>query len=522
MVAGVPVAAQPLESWLRPFAAALGEATWRRALVLVAGALLASGRRTVASALRAAGLEGAPGLAGYHRVLSHARWDALMMAERLLALLVGAFVPDGPVVVALDDTLERRWGRRIRARGIYRDPVRSSHGHFVKASGLRWLALMLVVPVPWAGRAWALPFLTVLAPSERSARERGGRHKRLTDWARQALLQAARWLPGRRVVAVADSSPGTARRGAPARGRGHPAPARRALVRPAASTDATHDRAPARGGRAPPDPHGAPGRLPHPLAPSRRRGLVRRRGPPRRGVLGHRPVAPPRPASRAAALGPGARPARGVPAAGIPLHRPWSRTGRDSGVVRPALGDGGDVRRGAPASRDRDAAAVGLHRALDPALAPVRWVRAGFSPRPAAPCPSPRPAPAASNRCRAGHRRPASPRARTPRTPRPGSIPGSADVPRTTSRASSPAAHSTDNPCAARRRSRPSRSGPALAGCGSPADASAAAAAAVPSRPTARPAAASHRPERAASASFDQSSPSPLIGGDRARQRLPG
>src|SRR3712207_4463289 len=81
-----------------------------------------------------------------------------------------------------------------------------SHGHFVKASGLRWLSVMLVAPVSWAGRAWALPFLTVLAPSERSARERGGRHKRLTDWARQALLQAARWLPGRRVVAVTDSS----------------------------------------------------------------------------------------------------------------------------------------------------------------------------------------------------------------------------------------------------------------------------------------------------------------------------
>jgi DDE superfamily endonuclease len=207
MVAGVPVAAQPLEAWLRPFAAALGEATWRRALVLVAGALLTPGRRTVASALRASGLGGAPGLAGYHRILSHARWGGLALAERLLALLVAAFARDGPVVLALDDTLERRWGRRIGARGIYRDPVRSSHGHFVKASGLRWLSLMLVAPMPWAGRTWALPFLTVLAPSsERSARERGGRHKRLTDWARQALLQAARWLPGRRIVAAADSS----------------------------------------------------------------------------------------------------------------------------------------------------------------------------------------------------------------------------------------------------------------------------------------------------------------------------
>ena len=206
MAAGVSVAAQPMEGWLRPFAAILGEATWRRALVLVAGALLAPGRRTIASALRAAGLEAAPGFARYHRVLSHARWSGPAAGQRLLALLVAAFVPDGPVVLALDDTLERRWGRRIRARGIYRDPVRSSRGHFVKASGLRWLSVMLVVAVPWAGRTWALPFLTVLAPSQRHCRERGQRHKRLTDWARQALLQAARWLPGRRVVAAADSS----------------------------------------------------------------------------------------------------------------------------------------------------------------------------------------------------------------------------------------------------------------------------------------------------------------------------
>jgi hypothetical protein len=55
----------------------------------------------------------------------------------------------------LDDTIERRRGKRIAAQGIYRDPVRSSHGHFVKASGLRWLSLMLLVPIPWAGRVWA-------------------------------------------------------------------------------------------------------------------------------------------------------------------------------------------------------------------------------------------------------------------------------------------------------------------------------------------------------------------------------
>jgi DDE superfamily endonuclease len=109
-------------------------------------------------------------------------------------------------VIGIDETIERRWGPTIRARGIYRDPVRSSRGHFVKASGLRWISVMLLAPIPWAGRVWALPFLTALAPSERFARGRGCRHKKLTDRARQLLLLVARWLPERRLIAVADSS----------------------------------------------------------------------------------------------------------------------------------------------------------------------------------------------------------------------------------------------------------------------------------------------------------------------------
>ena len=70
-------------------------------------------------------------------------------------MLVDRFAASGPVVIGLDDTIERRWGAKIKARGIYRDPVRSSHGHFVKASGLRWLSLMLLPEIPWAGRCWA-------------------------------------------------------------------------------------------------------------------------------------------------------------------------------------------------------------------------------------------------------------------------------------------------------------------------------------------------------------------------------
>ena len=65
---------------------------------------------------------------------------------------------------------------------------------------------MLLAPIPWTARIWALPFLTVLAPSERYCRERGRRHKKLTDWARQMAFQARRWLPGREIVLLGDSS----------------------------------------------------------------------------------------------------------------------------------------------------------------------------------------------------------------------------------------------------------------------------------------------------------------------------
>ena len=141
-------------------------------LVLIAGAILAPGRRTVTSALSIMGLREIATFTTFHRVLNRNRWSPRDLARRLLHQLVETFVPEGPVVMAIDETIERRWGARIRARGIYRDPVRSSHGHFVKASGLRWISLMLLAPIPWAGRVWALPFLTVLAPSERYARER--------------------------------------------------------------------------------------------------------------------------------------------------------------------------------------------------------------------------------------------------------------------------------------------------------------------------------------------------------------
>ena len=149
MPAPVP---EVLAAWMRPFRGYFTHAVWRHALVLVAGALLAPGRRTVTAALRVMGLEQAPGFAVHHRVLSHARWSSRAVGHRLLLLLVAAFVPTGPVVVGIDDTIERRWGAKIKARGIYRDPC----GPAVATSSK---------PVACAGFAsccW-LPFLGLIA-----------------------------------------------------------------------------------------------------------------------------------------------------------------------------------------------------------------------------------------------------------------------------------------------------------------------------------------------------------------------
>lgn len=191
---------------LAPFAPLFSKRVWQHVRLLVAGAILAPGKRTVASALRAVGLQNERCFCRYHRVLNQAVWSSQEASRVLLGLLVEAFVGDGPLVVGVDETLERRRGKRITAKGIYRDPVRSSHSHFVKTSALRWVCVALLAEVSWASRVWALPFVSALAPSERYCREQGQRHKKITEWAFQLLLLVRRWYPHREIVAVADGT----------------------------------------------------------------------------------------------------------------------------------------------------------------------------------------------------------------------------------------------------------------------------------------------------------------------------
>jgi len=163
------------------------KSVWENAQALLTGAILAIGKRTVTACLRITGNSDDPHFQNYHRVLNRAQWSALALSQVLLKLLVKTFAPSGPLLFGIDDTIERRRGEKISAKGIYRDPVRSSKSHFVKASGLRWLSCMLLVNIPWAATIWALPFLTVLCPSERYYQTRGREPQKLTDRAWQII-----------------------------------------------------------------------------------------------------------------------------------------------------------------------------------------------------------------------------------------------------------------------------------------------------------------------------------------------
>jgi len=177
------------------FSFAFRKDVWRKFELLLLGAVICPGSRTICNLLRCVGLCWEKNFSKYHRFLSQDKWSAQTLSAALLGLLVKAFVAGGSALVfGIDDTIERRWGRKISKRGIYRDPVRSSKSHFVKCSGLRWLSLMLLTTLPWLdkGICWALPVLTALCPSERFYTKQGKSAKKLTTWAAQMICWLSR------------------------------------------------------------------------------------------------------------------------------------------------------------------------------------------------------------------------------------------------------------------------------------------------------------------------------------------
>jgi hypothetical protein len=188
---------------LAPFAPLFSDRVWLHAQVLLLGAILTPGARTVTAALRVMGLATERHFTNYHRVLNRAGWSTRQASKMLLGGLILLLVPSGaPIVLGADDTVERRSGRKITAKGCYRDAVRSSQKHVIRCFGLKWVSMMLLVSVPWSRRVWALPFLTTLCWPSKQGTQR--RHKTSVDWVRQMMKQIRRWLPGRQLVLVVD------------------------------------------------------------------------------------------------------------------------------------------------------------------------------------------------------------------------------------------------------------------------------------------------------------------------------
>lgn len=179
---------------LAPFALEFSRPTLKNIQILLIGAILCRGPRRISSILRVMGLSNIANFSKYHRVLSRANWNGLRLAKILLGLLVQLLPASWPIIIAVDETLERRRGKKIKAKGLYRDAVQSTQSNVVTSYGLKWECMALIVPLPWCKRSWALPFLTVLAPSKKANEIEGKRHKTSIDWTKQMVCVVSRWL----------------------------------------------------------------------------------------------------------------------------------------------------------------------------------------------------------------------------------------------------------------------------------------------------------------------------------------
>ncbi len=201
----MPTPSPEIIQLLSIFTIAFTGPTFKNMMVLMYGAILTPGRRTVTSALRVMGLEGSPDFGKYHRVLNRAQWKPLLLSQLLLGLIIMVCVPtDAPLMLVTDETLERRWGHKIKYKGYFRDAIRSTKKKVVHSPGLRWLSLSILVTVPWSRRSWSLPFLTVLLLSPKTSRKLGRRHRTSVDRAGQLISLVRHWYPDRAVIISAD------------------------------------------------------------------------------------------------------------------------------------------------------------------------------------------------------------------------------------------------------------------------------------------------------------------------------
>jgi DDE superfamily endonuclease/Archaeal putative transposase ISC1217 len=195
----------PVHDVFDPLAPAFTRPTYRRFVLLALAAILTTGAHTIANLLRYLG-RFAPGHpSSYHAFFSRDRWSTWAPARRLAALVLDRFAPEGIVELAADDTVTEHPGDEVYGKACHRDPVRSSHSFTAFRWGHKWVALVVLVKVPWATRRWALPLLVALyrPPGQ------GRRHKTPAQRARQLLRVLLRWFPERRFVCSGDGTYGS-------------------------------------------------------------------------------------------------------------------------------------------------------------------------------------------------------------------------------------------------------------------------------------------------------------------------
>jgi hypothetical protein len=202
----LPPEARPLLAALLP---AFTQPTATRFLTLLVAALLTTGRRTVANLLRTLGQLARGHRTSYQRVLSRAPWSTAAVGCALAAFVLRHLLPDGPVVLVGDDTVDGHPGPHVYGKARHRDPVRSTHSHTAWRYGHKWVVLAVLVKFPFASRRWALPVLVDLyrAPALNDAEKRPHRTpaQLMCRLLRLFLLRN----PGRRVTFVGDSGFGT-------------------------------------------------------------------------------------------------------------------------------------------------------------------------------------------------------------------------------------------------------------------------------------------------------------------------
>ena len=203
----LPAPGPEVVALLQTFAIAFTRPAFAHAVVLLYGAILAPGRRTVAAALRAVGLREERHFTNYHRVLNRAVWSPLRLSRLLLELIVSTLLPSqAPVMLVVDTTLVRRTGRRIVWKGRFHDAVRSQPGHVATSEGIHWLCLAVLVPVPWSRRPWALPFLSIPTLTPATSAKLGRHHRTTPECANVLLRLVRRWQPEREIVVGGDSA----------------------------------------------------------------------------------------------------------------------------------------------------------------------------------------------------------------------------------------------------------------------------------------------------------------------------